>query len=353
MFSTMKVISSLAAAAAIASQCAIASSATGTCKDKQSSETSVVKTTLIVQPGATSKLHPRVGLALGGGGARGAAHIGVIKALEKEGIPIDYITGTSIGSVIGGLYAAGVPIETIERDAKNNKILKAFNPIPIPVRCALVPFTTLPRLIGIHHYVGLYRGTKFARFLYNTLPDGRKNIEDAKIPFEAVATDLQTGQPYVLKSGPMNKAMQASAAIPWLRKPVIIDGHKLCDGFLGGDNLPIREARQMGADVVICSDIDGPLTRDTDKQLHHIRPFENRTLTILLSKLDEHALKEPDVLLTPYVAHMGVLSGKQKDIDDAIAQGEKVTMEAMPLIRKVTHLPANSRMAATPAAKPM
>src|SRR5262249_9072063 len=99
-----------------------------------------------------STSRPRVALALGGGGTRGAAHIGVLKVFEEEGVPIDCIAGTSAGSIVGGLYAAGVPLSEIERMMDNKSILRAYNTIPIWLRVSLIPYTTVPRLFGIHPY---------------------------------------------------------------------------------------------------------------------------------------------------------------------------------------------------------
>ena len=99
---------------------------------------------------------PRIGLALGGGGARGAAHVGVMKVLLQEGIPIDVIAGTSIGSVVGGLYAAGVPMDTLAQKFDNSELMKQFMTVPITVRVLVAPIMILPRVFGARPYDGLY-----------------------------------------------------------------------------------------------------------------------------------------------------------------------------------------------------
>ncbi len=280
---------------------------------------------------------PRIALALGGGGSRGAAHIGVLKVLEQEGVPIDCIAGTSIGSIIGGLYAAGVPLERIKELAGDKSIFRAYNTVPIWLRVAIVPFTMLPRIVGIHPYVGLYRGKKFATFINHVVPEERRNIENTKIPFRAVATDLLTGEPYSINSGPIGTALQASAAIPWLRKPVLLNGKLLCDGVLAA-NLPVQQARDLGADVVICVDIDGVITTEQPEQFRHIKFMENRTASLLMSRMDVQSVKDADLVLHPDVGDVGVLSTKQSDINKAIAAGEQSARDAMPRIRQLLEM---------------
>jgi NTE family protein len=193
-------------------------------------------------------------------------------------------------------------------------------------------------LFGYHPDVGLYRGGKFANFLNKQAPEGRRDIENAKIPFRAVATDLFTGEPYIIDKGPIGTALRASAAIPWLRKPVPLNGKLLCDGVLAG-NLPVVLARDMGADVVIAVSVDGPIKPATDSDFHRVKYVENRTATLLMSKLDEQYLKLADLVLQPDVADVNVLSTNREDIENALAAGEKAAREAMPEIRKLLQLP--------------
>jgi hypothetical protein len=110
---------------------------------------------------APKVMAPKIGLALGGGGARGAAHAGVLEVLQKEGIKFDYITGTSIGSVVGGMYAAGVPMKKVQDDFESGKLMKHFMTVSLPVRILLEPILFTPRLLGAKPYDGLYKGNKF------------------------------------------------------------------------------------------------------------------------------------------------------------------------------------------------
>jgi len=154
---------------------------------------------------------PRIGLALGGGGSRGAAHVGVLKVLTEEGIPIDLVAGTSIGSVVGGFYAAGKPIDEIAQIFTKNTFTKEFTPMPA-VRIATEPAELMLRLVGYKPYDGLYYGWKFRGFINKSLEN--KTIEQLKMPYAAVVTDVVSGKSCRLTSGSLAVAMQASTAVP-------------------------------------------------------------------------------------------------------------------------------------------
>ena len=194
----------------------------------------------------TAPARLKVTLALGGGGTRGAAHIGVIRVLEQEHVPIDCIVGTSMGAIVGGLFAAGVSVDQIEKQMLNSKMLHAFETVPIPVRVAIIPITILPRLLGLRPYDGLYKGNKFRKFLLHQVPESRRNIEDLKMPFAAVCSNLIDAKAVAISSGNLGKAIQASSAIPFLRKPVAYGNQGLyVDGALEA-NLPVQQAKDLG-----------------------------------------------------------------------------------------------------------
>ncbi|MGQ9699845.1 MAG: patatin-like phospholipase family protein [Candidatus Bipolaricaulaceae bacterium] len=176
----------------------------------------------------------RVGLALGSGGARGAAHVGVLKVLEREGIKISAIVGSSIGALVGGAYAAGIPVSRMEEEwlaTTRAKLLQSFLP-------------TFPR-------TGLSSGAGLRRYLREILGDVR--MEELSIPFAAVATDLDTGEPVVLRSGFLVEAIRASTAIPGVFQPVRREGRLLVDGGMV-EPLPVRICRELGAEVVVAVD---------------------------------------------------------------------------------------------------
>lgn len=185
--------------------------------------------------GRLSERRLKVGLALAAGGARGSAHAGVLKVLEREGIEISAIAGASIGAIVGGAYAAGIPAGRIERewlDTGLPKVVRSFLP-------------TFPR-------AGLSSGGELCKYLRALL--GEVCVEELPIPFAAVACDVDTGETVVLKDGSLVDAVRASASIPGIFHPVRLGGRLLVDGGLV-EPLPVRVARELGADVVIAVDI--------------------------------------------------------------------------------------------------
>ncbi len=182
------------------------------------------------------KTRKKVGLALGGGGARGFAHIGIIKALNDLGIPIDFIAGTSMGAIIGGLYALTESVESIESKIKGleGKNLKLVNAIAGKSAKPIAKNQSMLKTID--------------EFF------GDAKFEDCPVPFKAVATDLKTGDEMSLDQGLMAPAVKASAAIPMIFQPVEIDGKLLVDGGLARP-IPADVVKQMGADVVIAVDV--------------------------------------------------------------------------------------------------
>lgn len=175
---------------------------------------------------------PTVGLALGGGVVRGMAHIGVLQVLQEERIPIDMIAGTSVGSMVGAIYAGGMPLDELER---------------------LAPTLSWPKLVGpIWPGQGLLTNRKLGRFVESLI--GRKQIEELPVSYAAVAVDRDSGAEVILRDGPVADAVRASTAIPGLFKPVARGDRKLIDGGLV-NNVPASVVRSMGADVVIAVDV--------------------------------------------------------------------------------------------------
>lgn len=183
----------------------------------------------------TAPTHPKIGLALGSGGSRGLAHIGVIKALEEHHIPIDIIAGSSIGAMIGGFYASGLSVEDMEGIVSETNWKK------------------MASLVDPHLKEGLIGGEKVKLFIEELV--GGKQIEDCIIPFAAVATDLDTGNVVDLRTGDLAQAIRASISIPLVFKPVDMGGMRLADGGLSAP-VPVEIARSMGADIVIAINLD-------------------------------------------------------------------------------------------------
>ncbi len=217
---------------------------------------------------ATRHAGPRIGLALSGGSARGLAHVGVLRALEREGVPIDAIAGTSMGSLVGGLYAAGYSAADLEGIAL--AIDWAALMIDAPPRGIREPFDqvagtgtllTLPMRGGrIRLPTGVIAGQNLsALFARLTWPvQTERDFRKLSIPFTAVATDIATGAPIVLDSGSLASVMRASMSLPSIFAPATLGGRVLLDGGLAR-NLPAQDVRALGAEFVICSDVSEPL----------------------------------------------------------------------------------------------
>lgn len=172
-----------------------------------------------------------LGIAFGGGSARGLAHIGVLKVLEKNGIPISYISGTSMGALIGGLYAAGLSAAKLEHIALNltgKQVVKLFRP-------------TLT-------HSGFIDGDKISSFLSSLIP--KRDMEKTNIPFKTIATDFSTGGKYIISKGDLFEAIRASCSIPVIFSPAVINDRILLDGGLSVP-LPTAVVREMGAEIVI------------------------------------------------------------------------------------------------------
>src|SRR5499427_1322174 len=281
-------------------------------------------TALIVAAGAngqapsTSEPVPqprqKIGLVLSGGGARGGAHIGVLKALQELRVPIDRIAGTSIGAIVGGFYVSGMTVQDEQTLVESLEWEDAFlNVTPRQLksfRRKRDDYTFLvnqkPGLNGGQFQLpaGLVQGQVFDMVISReTLRASQsKSFDDLAMPFRAIATDLATGRPVVLGSGDLALSLRASMSIPAALTPVTMDGQLLVDGGVSM-NLPVDVAKQMGADVVIAVDVTSPLaTRETLKSIVDV----TSQLTNLLGRgsVEEQIKKlgPQDVLITPTFA---------------------------------------------------
>ena len=284
--------------------------------------------------GQVSRKRPKVALALGGGGTRGAAHVGVLKVFAEEKIPIDFIVGTSMGSVVGGLYCAGVSVESLEKMFKRGKMMHAFMSVPLHVRAIEEPFLLLPRLVGHHSYSGLYKGSKFARFLKRTVPKCHKNMEDLDPKFQAVALNLLDGKVYGISSGSLVNALRASSAVPILRRPVEVGDKLFVDGGVL-ENVPVRIARETGADIVIAVDVDEHIRDMKSDEFRKLGSVAQRIITIQLANADRKMVSKADYVIRPSVDGIGLISTKKHHGAKAIDAGELAAKKAIPEIKKL------------------
>jgi NTE family protein len=256
-------------------------------------------------------LRPRICVVLSGGGARGIAHIGVLKVLEDLKIPIDCIAGTSMGAVVGGLYASGMNAREIESTMRSVDWQEAFRDSPprrdLAFRRKQDDRNFLVRLpLGLKHGQillpkGLIQGQKLQETLRQlTLQfNDSTDFDNLPTPFRAVATDLERGDAVLLDKGDLAIAMRASISAPGVFAPVDYQGRLLVDGGLA-ENLPIDVARAMHADILIVSDVSFPL--QTRAQLDSALSISNQMLAILVRKdsdRQKNSLSPQDVLIEP------------------------------------------------------
>lgn len=174
-------------------------------------------------------------MALSSGGARGAAHVGVLKVLKESGIEPDVIAGSSMGAEVGGIYASGIELGELETSWRSSSFGHVFR--------TLLP--TIP-------WSGWSSGNGITRFLQRLI--GSQRIEDLSVRYAAMATDLRSGEPFAITHGPLVDAIRASVSVPGLFNPVWIDGHLLIDGGVSNP-MPVDVARQLGSDIVIGVDV--------------------------------------------------------------------------------------------------
>ena len=284
----------------------------------------------------------KVALVLSGGGARGLAHLGVIKALEEHQIPIDLIVGSSIGSVIGGFYAAGYPAEELVKIFKELEWQDIFNDETLRTHLLWSQKST-PR----QHFVelrfdkgipyippALSPGQKvfdiiYSRLLYANFQSAN-DFDNLKIPFRAVATDLISGKRVVLSNGDLAEAISGSMAVPLLFEPVEIDGMWLADGGIK-DNLPVDVALENNADLTIAVDVTSPL-RSAD-QIKSPWQLADQVTTIMMQSPTRESQGKADILLAPELGKGG--AGDFSQIDSLIEAGYQTTVEKIDSIRKL------------------
>jgi predicted acylesterase/phospholipase RssA len=275
---------------------------------------------------------PTIALAFGGGGARGAAHIGVLRVLKDAGVPIDYIVGNSMGSIVGGLYASGVSLDEIEKIVTDGSLRKAYMPGMLPPKLLLSPIEKLMHPFR-KHYAGLWTGKKFNEFLERQLPKGVQNVEDTPIPFSAVATNLIDGKAYRISDGKLSTAIRASSTIPTLLQPVAIGDRVYVDGGVRA-NLPASAARDTGADIVIAVLVDEPLRKLPATQFQHLSGIIERLSDVMLAVADARQLPFADIIINPDVSGLPVINGSVEDVGKAILAGEVAARKALPEITK-------------------
>ena len=274
---------------------------------------------------------PRIGLALGGGAARGFAHVGVIKALESQGLKVEFVTGTSAGSLVAVLYAAGNSGFDLQR-------------IALDLDEKAVSDWTLPNR-------GFIKGESLQNYVNTQV--GNRPIEKLPLPLGVVATDLVSGEQVVFRRGNAGMAVRASSAVPGVFQPVGIGGREFVDGGVTSP-VPVRAVRDMGADFVIAVDIG---KRGTAVSLKDTIDVLLQSVNVMGRVIAAQETQSADVVISPDTSRIATTSFESRNL--AILEGEQAAMAALPRIReKLAEREARLRKAAeaaaaaTPAASP-
>jgi NTE family protein len=253
------------------------------------------------------KRNKKVGLALGGGAARGLAHIGVLKALTEAGIRIDYVAGTSAGSIIGALYCAGLSWQEIKETAHHVNWGKLITPT-VPIK-------------------GLAKTDKLQKFLEKLL--NKKTFSDLSIPFCALAVDIGSGKEVTLKKGSVAEAVRASCSIPGIFEPTELRGRLLVDGGLM-NNVPADTVREMGAGLVIAVDLNHFYPKPGKPR--NIIEIIYSSLFIIMSNKSNKTDKFTDYLVAPDLSSYSYTNLKK--MNELIQKGEQAMIAHIPRIKK-------------------
>ena len=253
------------------------------------------------------KRAPKLGLALGGGAARGFAHVGVIQVLEEAGIKPDLVVGTSAGSVVAAFYASGKDGAQLQKAAET-------------MEEATITDWTVP-LLGR----GMMRGDGLARYVNKQT--GNRRIEDFKMPLGIVATDLKTGEGILFQRGDVGTAVRASSSVPSVFEPVRIGNREFVDGGLVSP-VPVRYARQMGAEYVLAIDISSPPESGKTGDMFDILM---QTFTIMGKSINKLELRDADLVVRPALSDVGSADFKARH--RSIEAGRAAMLQALPQLK--------------------
>ncbi|MDP2785705.1 MAG: patatin-like phospholipase family protein [Sulfurimicrobium sp.] len=249
----------------------------------------------------------KIALVLGGGAARGFAHVGVIKTLEAHGITPTIVVGTSAGSVVGALYAGGYSGFDLQKVAFGLEE-GSVSDYAMPDR-------------------GFIKGEQLQNYINKALQN--RPIERLNKTFAAMATDLQSGEPTLFRRGNTGMAVRASSSVPGVFQPVAINGREYVDGGLSSP-VPVKAARSLGADIVIAVDIS---SKPKNARVSDSMDILLQTFSIMGQSISQYELALADVVIRPDTAGIGSTDFEQKH--QAIMEGERAALAALPLIRKL------------------
>ncbi|MFA7641888.1 MAG: patatin-like phospholipase family protein [Sphaerochaetaceae bacterium] len=280
---------------------------------------------------AQREVRPKVALVLSGGGARGFAHIPIIEAVERMGIPVDMVLGTSMGSLVGGLYAAGYSPGDMRR------LISSYDMIEMFAISALPPLRPEPLTLrryrdnlfqvgfdekGLGTASGIIGDQRILQMLNDALSRvaGINDFDRLAIPFRCIGTDVVTGERIVFSSGSLVSAIRGSISIPLVFPPYPVDGHLVIDGGLV-DNLPVSLAREMGADIIIAVDVNAVDYDVEPQQLESLTAILGQLVVILTKNTVVSQSDDADLLITPELTDQGILDFIE--VDAILAIGEQ------------------------------
>ena len=249
-----------------------------------------------------SLFNTKVGVALGGGGAKGVAHIGVLKALEDADTKIDYLAGTSVGAMVASMYAFNLSIETISNIARD---------------LSLAQITTFKL-----NKTGFFSADPLKEILIEHLGDA--NLEDAAIPLSIIATDLNTGEEVIFTQGSVADAVCASASIPGVYIPVTLNGRTLVDGGIVR-NVPVQPVKSMGAGVIIASQLGGVGVYEKPKNVLDVM---RNAFDIALSHRTNEEVKEADILISMDLKDFSIADNTER-YDELFSIGYKTAAKKL------------------------
>jgi NTE family protein len=278
----------------------------------------------------------KVALTLGGGGARGLAHVGVLKVLQREGIRIDMVVGTSIGAVAGAIFAQTLDAESVHQrfrdfllspEFKNSGLDLFRKPEAAENFFGQVATYVKERIVInlAHSRPSLVKSWRLQKAIERMVDEA--NIEELKLTFAAVAGDLRTGQEVVFTEGSVRQAVAASSSIPGFLPPVELDGMLLADGAIVSP-VPVRPARKLGADLVIAVDVSQDL--DPEPEIENVIDVVFRTNLITAKRYNALLLEQADAVIRPQVGQ--VHWSEFKRLEELVEEGARATKAALPQI---------------------
>ncbi|HVF69148.1 MAG TPA: patatin-like phospholipase family protein [Xanthomonadales bacterium] len=261
---------------------------------------------------------PKIGLALGSGGAKGLAHIGVLKTLEKAGIDIDFIAGSSIGSLIGAYYAANPSLDQLEELVLSFNRRKGF------------------KLFDPAFRGGLLKGNKIENFISELL-DGA-SFETLRIPYAAIATDMKSAEEVIITDGNLAKAIRASISVPAIFQTTTYKKRLLADGGLS-EPVPVDAVRKMGADIVLAVNVESGYFYEPVEKIPQLAGIPMHSVNILRHNLTYHSLKTADVIISPDTPNTGLVGWNyffnNQKAQAMINAGEEAARKALPEIERL------------------